>query len=95
MVNSFMDDVMAEDSTDLLNNDMAEGEVREVQAGLNLVSAIMQKKDDSNIELKVDGVFGPKTYSAFKNFYTSLPEGTRNKLSAADNPLLNVDGKIV
>lgn len=94
MVDNFMEDVMAEDSTNLLNNDMSEQEVREVQAGLNLINAMLNKKEPEP-DLKIDGVFGPRTYSAFKKFYTSLPKKTQAKLPAKDNPLLNVDGKIV
>ena len=92
-----MEDVMAEDSTNLLNNNMDEQEVREIQAGLNLINAMMTQgtEEAPNVDLKVDGVFGPKTYSAFKNFYTKLPKNTQSKLPATDNPLLNVDGKIV
>ena len=64
-----------------------------MQAGLNLLGAMFP--EDRADTLSLDGVFGPKTYSRFKQFYSALPKSTQRKLPAKDNPLLDVDGKIV
>ena len=89
-----MDQATAEESVNLAENqNLSEQEVKEAQAGLNLLATIFPK--DQAEQLKIDGVFGPKTYNRFKKFYVSLPKSTQSKLPAKDNPLLNVDGKVV
>jgi len=90
----FIDQATEDESVSLLGNTkMSPEQVKEVQAGLNLLGAVFPK--DQADDLKLDGVFGPKTYSRFKQFYTGLPKSTQAKLPAQDNPLLDVDGKIV
>jgi hypothetical protein len=93
-VDLFMDEATASEQVDLAQNqNLSEAEVREAQAGLNLLATVFPK-DNAEL-LKVDGVFGPKTYNRFKKFYVSLPKSTQKKLPAGDNPLMNVDGKVV
>ena len=91
---AFIDNAISEDSVSMANNQgYSEVEVKEVQAGLNLLGSIFPQ--DGAADLKVDGVFGPKTYARFKQFYLGLPESTQKKLPSSENPVANIDGKVV
>jgi peptidoglycan hydrolase-like protein with peptidoglycan-binding domain len=94
MVNMFIDEASSEQFSEIANNhDLSVSNVKEIQAGLNLLSDFFP--DDKALALDIDGVFGPKTYSRFKQFYTSLPLSTQKRLHPKDNPVVNVDGRVI
>ena len=94
MVDQFVDEAVDTENTGLVNNQgLSESATKEVQAGLNLLSAIFP--DDKSGQLEVDGVFGPKTYARFKQFYVGLPQNTKKRLPSAENPITDVDGTVV
>tara|TARA_R100000781_G_scaffold67838_2_gene42762 strand:+ start:427 stop:711 length:285 start_codon:yes stop_codon:yes gene_type:complete len=94
VVDQIVDEAINEDHVQIANNqNLTESQTKEVQAGLNLIAATFP--DDNAEQLKVDGVFGPKTYARFKQFYVNLPESTKKRLPPTENPVANIDGKVV
>tara|TARA_R110002020_G_scaffold443766_1_gene655026 strand:+ start:4505 stop:4864 length:360 start_codon:yes stop_codon:yes gene_type:complete len=92
----FMDEAIADDSFDMVNGNMSEDDVKEAQTALNLLNRLsLGGQGKNSIDLKVDGVLGPKTLQTFSLLYTKLPKETKSKLATKDNPLINVDGKNV
>lgn len=87
---AFMDEALGEELTGTVNNsNLSESEVREIQAGLNLMQATFPQV--INDQIKVDGIMGPKTYAALKGFINLLPEETQANLSRVVDPIVDFD----
>ena len=93
-IDAFMNEATQDDFINIANpnpNDMSEEEVREVQAGLNLIGSIV--KPEESPQIKVDGIWGPKTYARWNQFYKSLPRRTQKLVKPEDNPIVDINAK--
>tara|TARA_Y100000593_G_C4087882_1_gene227100 strand:+ start:155 stop:457 length:303 start_codon:yes stop_codon:yes gene_type:complete len=93
-IDAFMNEATQDDFINIANpnpNDMSEEEVREVQAGLNLIGSIVKPEESPQIE--VDGIWGPKTYARWNQFYKSLPRRTQKLVKPEDNPIVDINAK--
>ena len=94
VVDQFIDEATSEEQVDLLGDrDLDEEEVEEAQTALNVLSSAFP--NDNAPLLKIDGVFGPKTYARFKQFFSGLPKSTQDKLPLNENPLVRIDDKVL
>ena len=90
MVNQFIDEAVGEELIETAKNqDLSEGETREIQSGLNLLSVAFP--EDNADALLVDGYFGPKTYARLKQFIAGLPQDTQDRVRDLIEPMVNVD----
>lgn len=90
MVNQFLDEAIGEELLNTVQNqDLSEGETKEIQAGLNFLAVLFPK--DNAEELVLDGTFGPKTYARLQHFIAGLPEDTQERIRTMIEPMVNVD----